>query len=304
MDVIEESIKGCSSRGGMPKIFVNPQNLNVVVGDVDLSYSGLGPKVEIKRTYNADDPRDSIFGRSWTFNYDVTLSEVPGGIYVRRGSGKIHLFTGAGIGPYYPPKGVYDELVKKADGTYSLWIKKDRVTQNFDTNGKLVNIVDQNGNAITFQNEWVNPPLIWGSNGSGNGQFNYPHSLAVDQSGYVYVADANNHRIQKFDSQGNYVTQWGSYGSGDGQFSYPYGVAVDQSGYVYVTEVGNNRVQKFDSSGNFITKWGSYGSENGQFIDPRSVAVDQSGYVYVGEYANSRVQKFTNDGTFVLKWGS
>jgi sugar lactone lactonase YvrE len=74
----------------------------------------------------------------------------------------------------------------------------------------------------------------WGDYGSGDGQFLEPNSVAVDASGYVYVVDCHNHRIQKFTSDGVYVTQWGDYGSGDGEFDCPDSVAVDASGYVYV----------------------------------------------------------------------
>jgi PKD repeat protein len=61
----------------------------------------------------------------------------------------------------------------------------------------------------------------------------------------VYVADANNHRIQKFDNNGNFITKWGSYGKDDGQFIVPQGVAVDSSGNVYVADNNNHRIQKF-----------------------------------------------------------
>jgi len=62
----------------------------------------------------------------------------------------------------------------------------------------------------------------WGSLGSGNGQFDYPYGVTVDNStGYIYVADTWNHRIQKFTSIGSYITKWGSEGSGDGQFELP-----------------------------------------------------------------------------------
>ena len=105
----------------------------------------------------------------------------------------------------------------------------------------------------------------WGSYGSGDGQFNAPSGVAVDSSGNVYVADTDNHRIQKFNSSGGFITKWGSSGSGDGQFNYPYGVAVDSSGNVYVADTSNDRIQKFNSTGGFITKWGSYGSGDGQF---------------------------------------
>ena len=69
--------------------------------------------------------------------------------------------------------------------------------------------------------------------------------MATDGSGNVYVADAGNHRIQKFDASGTFLTAWGSYGSGDGQFAYPSGVATDASGNVYVADTDNHRIQKF-----------------------------------------------------------
>ena len=40
--------------------------------------------------------------------------------------------------------------------------------------------------------------LKWGSLGTGDGQFNTPHGIAVDSSNNIYVADTNNARIQKF----------------------------------------------------------------------------------------------------------
>jgi tripartite motif-containing protein 71 len=69
--------------------------------------------------------------------------------------------------------------------------------------------------------------------------------VTIDQVGSVYVADAGNNRIQKFDPSGSFITKWGSLGSGDGQLNQPAGVAVDRLGNVYVADAGNNRIQKF-----------------------------------------------------------
>ena len=139
---------------------------------------------------------------------------------------------------------------------------------------------------------------------AGNGKFAANQAVAVDSAGYVYVAEKGNHRIQKFDSNGNFITKWGSLGSGDGQFNGPYAIAFDSDGHVYVADYSNNRIQKFDSNGNFITKWGSRGSGNGQFFWPTGVAVDSLGNVYVAEQSNHRIQKFDSNGNFITKWGS
>ena len=75
----------------------------------------------------------------------------------------------------------------------------------------------------------------------------------------VYVADSDNNRIQKFDSDGKFITKWGPEvaGAGDEQFS-PMYIAVDSSGNVYISDDAN-RIWKLDSNGTFITKWGSNG---------------------------------------------
>ena len=70
-------------------------------------------------------------------------------------------------------------------------------------------------------------------------------AVAVESSGHVYVADELNHRIQKFDSDGTFITKWGSRGAGDGQFDFPTGVALDSYSNVYIADGSNNRIQKF-----------------------------------------------------------
>ena len=44
----------------------------------------------------------------------------------------------------------------------------------------------------------------WGSKGTGPGQFNIPHSIAIDLQDNIYVGDRTNHRIQVFDTDGNF----------------------------------------------------------------------------------------------------
>ena len=63
--------------------------------------------------------------------------------------------------------------------------------------------------------------------------------------GSVYVSDPYNNRIQKFTTEGVFVSKWGTRGTGDGEFDYPGGVAVASDGSVYVADTVNSRIQKF-----------------------------------------------------------
>ena len=160
---------------------------------------------------------------------------------------------------------------------------------------------------------WVaTRPVWWVRTLSGGGQAGYadgpvdsarwyvPTGLALDASTpgrpTLYVADTYNHRIQRFDADGNYLGQWGSTGSGNSQFSYPNGVGVDGTGNVTVADTSNNRIQNFDSNGNYLNQWGASGSGDGQFNSPIGVAVDGASNVYVADSNNNRIQKFNQTG--------
>ena len=85
-----------------------------------------------------------------------------------------------------------------------------------------------------------------------------PKWAGVDHSKlYVWVADSNNDRIQKFDGNGKFLFQFGkSAGTRapylPGEFKAPFGVAVDKEGDIWVADTGCHRIQKFDSDGDFI----------------------------------------------------
>jgi DNA-binding beta-propeller fold protein YncE len=160
--------------------------------------------------------------------------------------------------------------------------KNSRV-QKFDSNGKFL--------------------LMWGSPGKSDGQFNVnlpdEGRLAVDMQGNVYVLDADNYRVQKFDGSGKFLTRWGTKGKGAGQFIEAADIAVDRQDNVYVVDMQNQVVQKFSSNGRFLLRWGSQGVKNGQFTYPTSVAIDPDGNVLVADVG--RLQKFDRNGRFLAQ---
>jgi hypothetical protein len=128
--------------------------------------------------------------------------------------------------------------------------------------------------------------------------------LRLTLLGMYYIADTDNHRVQKFNSTGTYITQWGTNGTGDGQFKRPSGIAVDPSGNIFVAEREGNRIQKFTNAGTLVIKWGSSGTGSGQFDSPSDMAIDGSSNIYVTDKGNHRIQKFSNTGTYITIWGN
>lgn len=129
----------------------------------------------------------------------------------------------------------------------------------------------------------------WGVSGDGPGQFRSPQDVAVDFEGNVYVADANG--IQKFRSDGTYLTRFGSYTTA---------LAIGPADYVYAGF--NSIVQIFTSDGQYVTQWEKPGSGPGQFTSVTDLSVDDGGNVYLVDGQDGRLQKLDPEGGFVWSW--
>jgi sugar lactone lactonase YvrE len=154
-----------------------------------------------------------------------------------------------------------------------------------------------------------------GGAGSANGEFDFPRDVAVDGN-YLYVADKNNDRIQKFqinsgDNTITWIASWGknggdgSAGSGNGEFSNPVAVSADHEGHVFVADSGNYRVQVLSTAGAFVTAFGVNAPASSPFFfnDLNGIDVDSSGNVFAVDSAlaggltpASRVSKFRPSG--------
>lgn len=119
--------------------------------------------------------------------------------------------------------------------------------------------------------------------------YSSPLDVAVDKTGYIYVADIGNHRIQKLSSAGVYKTKWGGSGSTNEKFNTPSGVAVYANNFAYVADTNNNRIQKFSNTGSYQTIRGSSGTENSQFKTPARITVNSAGLAYIADTVNNRM---------------
>ena len=127
--------------------------------------------------------------------------------------------------------------------------------------------------------------------------FNEPWGVAVSPDGFVYVADTWNYRIQKFTSDGTFISMWSTYGPAESQIGFygPRGIAVDAQGRVFVTDTGNKRVVVFDAEGKYISEFGEVGMDYGQFDEPVGIDVDSNGRLFIADTWNQRVQILSPD---------
>lgn len=149
----------------------------------------------------------------------------------------------------------------------------------------------------------------FGSFGSGNGQFGFLISVAVDSANNIYTLELGTNsgvsRVQKFNSTGTYITSFGSRNNlcGNSQFWNPTSVWVDSADSVYVADAGCNRVQKFNSSGTYLLQFGSLGSGPGQFDNPRTIVSNANGTrLMIYDRNNDRVQEYTTAGSFYASY--
>ncbi len=142
----------------------------------------------------------------------------------------------------------------------------------------------------------------WGSLGTQPGKFVNPLQIAVDQDGNVYVNDLGTKRVQKFQSNGDYILDWGSSGKHPGGFYYPAGIAVSDDS-VFVADRDLHRIQKFSLDGEFVLEWGRKGSYDGELFFPNGIAV-YNNKIYVVDTGNQRIQVFSTDGELISSFGS
>lgn len=134
----------------------------------------------------------------------------------------------------------------------------------------------------------------WGSRGSAPGQFNIPHTMAIDAQGLVYVGDRGNNRIQVFDGEGNFKTQYVNVGA-------PSAICITPGPQQYLfasnsnpsTSMDNGEIYKMTLDGKILGKFGTAGKLIKEFGSVHEMDCRSETELYVGEITNWRVQKLT-----------
>ena len=142
----------------------------------------------------------------------------------------------------------------------------------------------------------------WGTKGSGDGQLDGPHALAMDSRGRLFVGDRSNNRIVIFDQDGRQLAVWR-------QFSRPSGVYIDRRDVIYVADSESESVSRNHDGWKRGIRIGSArdGSVTAFIPDPvdkatgtsaaEGVATDADGNVYGAEVGPKGVKKYVRPST-------
>jgi DNA-binding beta-propeller fold protein YncE len=126
--------------------------------------------------------------------------------------------------------------------------------------------------------------------GTGPGEWNLPHKLAVDAQENLYIIDREGHRVQVFDKDLNYLRELKNEGWN------PWDIGISRKGddgFALVAEYAGERVHKIQTrDGKIVATWGSMGHGPGQFDWVHGVVVDSRGAVYAADTYGQRLQKF------------
>jgi DNA-binding beta-propeller fold protein YncE len=126
-----------------------------------------------------------------------------------------------------------------------------------------------------------------GKKGQGNGEFANPTHVVVDQQGSIYVTDAFNFRVQKFDPEGNFLKSFGYLGDSFGAFARPKGLDIDRDGHLYVVDAAFENVQIFDvKTGALLLFFGGAGTAPGSMYLPAGIHIDYRNAAYFSNYVD------------------
>ena len=139
----------------------------------------------------------------------------------------------------------------------------------------------------------------WGVKGTIPGAFDIPHAIELDDSGKVYVADRDNHRIQIFNSDGQFLKQvqdesFGHLCSIVFDKKQKRIIAVDDMISIGMLHKGSDIIL-FDSTASSFSRLGRSGHYNGPVCWYHDVAIDKEGSIYVVDLLGGAIQKFAKN---------
>jgi DNA-binding beta-propeller fold protein YncE len=149
--------------------------------------------------------------------------------------------------------------------------------------------------------------VVWeiGELGSEHGQLNFPTHVEITPQGHLLVVDKGNHRIERFDADGNHLSTVGTNNGGadPNELDFPGEVELGPDGRIYVCDTRDHHVHVYDENGELIDTFGEFGTELEHLNHPTALELDGTGHLHVIDAGSSRIQVFNRNGDLVRTYG-
>src|SRR5215475_12431148 len=151
----------------------------------------------------------------------------------------------------------------------------------FDSAGNIY-VTDGYGNSRVMKYNKAGVLITgWGMKGNRPGQFDLPHTIAVDGD-RIYVGDRDNERVQIFDTDGHFVTEWKHVG-------HPFGLFVTPDHLIYECDAIAGKILKLDRDGKILGTFQLPAAE--RRLDGHEICVAKDGSIFIAEVTNWRAMK-------------
>jgi len=240
-------------------------------------------------------------------------------------NGVINIFGGVGFGPgefVYPraiaaePNGAVFVVDKNgriqrfnANGEFELFWKMPETKKGkpvglaihpdgrlfvADTHYYRIMIFDRDGQFLNS----------FGSEGTGDGEFQLPTDIAFDAEGFIYVSEyQGNDRITKWTPDLQFVKALGEEPIDGKRLSRPAAIDVDDQQTLWIADACNHRIVRMSLDGDVISTFGGFGSSPGDMRYPYDLNVTPEGNILICEYEGNRLQWFSPEGQSLKIWG-
>jgi sugar lactone lactonase YvrE len=126
-----------------------------------------------------------------------------------------------------------------------------------------------------------------------------PFGIESDDLGNLFVVDAGNNRLIKFDSDLKPIREVGGFGQTEGLLSHPTYITLDNNLNLYVSDEGNQRVSIYDARLNYVDQIDLIDEDDPlKFGRPAGLAINDFGELLIVDIDNSRIAVFNNFGNF------
>jgi tripartite motif-containing protein 71 len=190
------------------------------------------------------------------------------------------------------------------DSTSKIQLKQARAI-SVDLSGSIY-VADTGNNRVLKFNKAGQFIKMVGGFGWEKEQFYSPYDIHASSALDIFVADYNNHRIERYDKDLNYISSLYSNENWEDQFQfgYPKGIASSIHGELFIIDSENIRLLKLNSFGEPEMSFGDFAEGKGRLLQPAQIAISPDDRIYVSDSQANKIMVFDYFGNYLTEIGT